>query len=105
MYNEDEYLESLKKDDHYHFSVPFEYIKKNLGDDNYELAELTMEVDVDWDDSNNGYQISYDAPGFYEVDPNEGNGSLEEFFDSAVEDTVLSQLSSLGITSEAIMIY
>ena len=27
---EEEYLDSLKKEDHYHFTVPFTYIKKNL---------------------------------------------------------------------------
>ena len=32
--NEDENLKSLKKKDRYHFSIPFEYIKKNLGNDN-----------------------------------------------------------------------
>ena len=31
--NEDENLKSLKKKDRYHFSIPFEYIKKNLGND------------------------------------------------------------------------
>ena len=29
MYN-DEDLSYLKKDDSYHFSIPFEYIKKNM---------------------------------------------------------------------------
>lgn len=27
---EEDYLRTLKKDDRYHFSIPFEYIKKNM---------------------------------------------------------------------------
>ena len=29
MYDEEKYLRSLKQEDSYHFSISFEYIKKN----------------------------------------------------------------------------
>ena len=99
--HEEDYLDSLKQDDHYHFSVPFEYIAKNYGNDEYDIAEAVMEVDVDWDDSEHGYRISFNCPDMYKIDPAEGNGSEEEFYDSAVEPVVLGELDSMGITSEA----
>ena len=52
---EEEYLDSLKKEDHYHFTVPFTYNKKKLGDDQYEDGTAIMEVDVDWDSFQHGY--------------------------------------------------
>ena len=47
-------LDSLKRADCYHFSIPFEYIEKNYGNDIYEVAIACMEIDVDWDESNGG---------------------------------------------------
>ena len=32
MDNEEEYLDSLKKEDHYHFTIPVQYVKKWLND-------------------------------------------------------------------------
>ena len=44
MYNDDsEYLRSLKKQNNYHFTIPFEYIKKNYGNDNYDIGITHME--------------------------------------------------------------
>ena len=37
------YLETLKLDDSYHFSYPFEYIVERIGDDDYETDTTTME--------------------------------------------------------------
>ncbi len=98
---EEEYLNSLKQSDHYHFSVPFEYIEKNYGNGEYDIANAVMEVDVNWDDYEHGYRISFYCPDMYKIDPAEGNGSEESFYDSVVEDVVLGQLDSMGITSEA----
>ncbi len=92
-----EELRTYKQDDHYHFSIPFEYIKKNYGNDRYDIAEAVMEVDVDWDNANAGYVISYDCPDKYNIDPLEGNGDIDEFYNSEVETKVLDQLYSLGI--------
>ena len=97
-----EELRALKKDDHYHFSIDFEYIVKNNGDDDYEVGTATMEIDVDWDDDNAGYRISYYCDSMYEIDPNEGNGDLDSFYESACEMEVLDNLESMGITAELI---
>ena len=101
--NEDEYLISLKKDDSYHFTIPFEYIKKNYGNDNYDIATTNMEVDVQWSALEKGYLISYYAPDIHLIDPAEGNGNEAEFYEYAVEQIVLDRLASLGITSDALV--
>lgn len=99
--NEDEYLMSLKQDDSYHFTIPFEYIEKNYGDDQYDIATTNMEVDVEWSESERGYRISYYAPEEYLIDPVEGNGDIDEIYEYSVEPIVLQKLDSMGITSEA----
>lgn len=98
----DEDLSSLKKDDHYHFSVPFEYIEKNYGNDNYDIATMNMEVDVDWDASEEGYVITYYAPMFDLVDPAEGNGDIHVFYEYHVDPIVRNELDMLGIPAGAI---
>ena len=101
--NEDEYLESLKKNDSYHFSIPFTYIKKNHHDDTYDDGVTNMEVDVQWDSYEHGYKISYHVPEMYLIDPSEGNGDEQSFYEYDVEPKVLSLLSSMGITAEALV--
>ena len=101
--NSDEHLKALKKNDSYHFTVPFEYIKKNYGDGIYDIATTNMEVDVTWDDFDNGYVITFNAPEMYLIDPAEGNGDEEEFYESWVESKVLSRLEAMGITYEALV--
>lgn len=101
--SEEEYLMSLKQDDSYHFSIPFEYIKKNYGNGNYDIDTINMEVDVQWSDTEKGYAISYNAPDFYLVDPNEGNGDEDSFYEYDVEWKVLDELESIGIYSEALV--
>ena len=102
-HDEDEELRTLKKDDSYHFTIPFEYIVKNHGDDTYDVATTDMEVDVEWDESEIGYSISYHVPEMYLIDPAEGNGDEEEFYHAWVEQEVLSRLESMGITAEALV--
>ena len=99
---EEDYLDSLKQDDHYHFSIPFEYIEKNYGDGEYDIETAYMEVDVDWSSYDHGYKISYHCPDMSSIDPDEGNGDEDEFYDYWVEDKVLSELDSMGIGSEAL---
>ncbi|BAS11782.1 hypothetical protein AHiyo8_00850 [Arthrobacter sp. Hiyo8] len=60
--NEEDYLKSLKKEDSYTFSYPFEYIAKNHGNDKYDIDMATMEVRVEWSDFQVGYVISYSVP-------------------------------------------
>lgn len=83
-------------------SIPFEYIEKDNGDDNFDIAEAVMEVDVDWDESEHGYKTSYYYPDMYKIDPAEGNGDERDFYEDIVEPIVLSRLESMGITAEAL---
>lgn len=101
MFNNED-LSYLKKDDSYHFSIPFEYIKKNYGDDNYDIETAYMEVDVRWDEYEQGYKMYYSCSEEYLIDPREGNGTLEEFWENDVEDKVRDELSSYGIYTDAI---
>lgn len=73
-------LDSLKQEDHYHFSIPFEYIEANHGDNNYDIATAYMEVDVDWDDSVGGYGVSYYCPEEGLIDRSQGNSDIDSFF-------------------------
>lgn len=102
MFDED--LSRLKKDDSYHFSIPFEYIKKNYGNDNYDIGIAYMEVDVIWDDFNQGYKITHYCPDMQMIDPAEGNSDEDEFFECQVEYLVREKLDLLGIYTEAICV-
>lgn len=99
---EDEMLDRLKKNDHYHFSIPFEYIEKNYGNNEYDIAVAYMEVDVNWDYDEKGYKISFYCNEENDIDESEGNGDLESFYSSYVEDIILEELDSLGIYAEAL---
>lgn len=95
-------LDSLKRADCYHFSIPFEYIEKNYGNDIYEVAIACMEIDVDWDESNGGYTISYSCPDEYLIDSAQGNSGIDEFFENEVYFKLIGELDSEGISREAI---
>lgn len=97
---EEEYLQSLKQDDSYHFSMEFEYIEKNYGNGQYDIGTATMEVDVNWDDSQNGYAVSYYCPDISNIDPAEGN--IDEIY-THIESDVLDELGELGIGPEAMI--
>ncbi len=101
--NEEEYLDSLKREDSYHFSIPFEYIVKNYGNDRYDVDTAYMEIDVVWDPDYHGYQISHYVPDMYKIDPNEGNGDEEEFYRNLVYFEVMDKLDSLGIGPSAVV--
>lgn len=95
-------LSYLKKDDSYHFSFPFEYIKKNYGNDKYDIATAYMDVDVEWSDAEQGYVMYYSCQDEHLIDPSEGNSGLEEFFEYNIEDRVRDALAGYGIYTEAI---
>ena len=100
---EEDYLKTLKQEDYYHFSIPFEYIKKNYGNDNYDIGIAQMQIDVNWDDICCGYRITHNCPDMYEIDPNEGNGDEDEFYDNYVEQIVFEKLEELGIGPTALV--
>ncbi|GAP61279.1 hypothetical protein AHiyo1_49650 [Arthrobacter sp. Hiyo1] len=100
--NEEDYLKSLKKEDSYTFSYPFEYIAKNHGNDKYDIDMATMEVRVEWSDFQVGYVISYSVPDMYKIDPAQGNSDAKGFYDYQVYDRLLADLSSVGIESDVI---
>mgnify|MGYP000246130127 CR=1 FL=1 len=101
--SEDDYLDSLKQDDHYHFSIPFEYIEKRHSDGEYDVAVAQMEVSVDWNEFEHGYAISYDCFDMSKIDPNEGNSGIEEFFKYQVEDIILNELDNMNIGATALV--
>lgn len=100
---EEDYLKTLKKRECYHFSIPFEYIKKNHGDGNYDIGIAKMEIDVKWDDTYYGYRITHHCPDMHKIDQKEGNGDENEFYDCIVEEIVFEKLEALGIGPTAIV--
>lgn len=100
--NEEDYLASLKKGDSYTFTYQFEYIAKNHGDDNYDIETANMNVRVEWSDTAAGYTIAYDVPEMHKIDPVEGNGDAETFYEDVVYWKLMSDLGSLGIDPELI---
>lgn len=92
-------LRSRKQDDSYHFSYEFTYIAKKLGDDEYQDGTATMECDVVWDDAEAGYRVSYYVPEMHMIDPAEGNGGADSFYEYQVEPELMRDLDSLGIDS------
>ena len=101
-YNDSEYLRSLKKRDHYHFSIPFTYIMKNYGNDKYKDGTAIMEVDADWDESDLGYRITHHVPDMHLIDQAEGNGTEDDFWEDIVSFEVMDKLESIGIPAEAV---
>lgn len=96
--NEEDYLESLKQDDSYHFSMPFEYYE---GADDEDGSTGYMEVDVDWSYSEHGYKISYYIPDEYVINT-DYNGDAEEIYRCIIESKVIDALISKEIPNEAI---
>ncbi len=103
MFNENEELDGLKKDDHYHFSIPFEYITENLGNDEYETDNAYMDVDVDWSDSDHGYTVSYSVSDKDAVDTSKGNPDEDELYESIIYDELMEKLKAEGIEEEALV--
>lgn len=97
-------MASMKKDDSYTFSYQFEYIAKNHGNDQYDIGTATMDISVDWSDVQDGYVISYNVPDEHKIDPAEGNSDVEGFYEYDVEVRLLSDLASLGIGPELIVV-
>ncbi|ROR44764.1 hypothetical protein [Kitasatospora cineracea] len=98
--NELDYLRSIKKDDGYTFTYPFEYIAKNHGNDTYDIGTADMVVRVQWSDAEAGYKVAYDVPEMYKIDPAEGNGDAESFYESDVYWRLGSDLDGMGIGVE-----
>lgn len=90
-------LRAAKKEDTYSFSYDFEYIEKRLGNDQYDLGTTTMDVTLIWDEEQAGYEVSIYVPEMYKIDPAEGNGTAEDFYNDDVYDRLVSDLSSYGI--------
>lgn len=98
--NELDYLRSIKKDDSYIFTYPFEYILKNYGDDIYDIGTADMVVHLQWNDLEAGYTATYDVPGMSDIDPNEGNSDAAGFYEYDVYPRLINDLDSLGIGYE-----
>lgn len=96
--NEEEYLESLKHDDSYHFTYLFEYIKEELSDDDYIMDEATMEVDVYWDYGEHGYKVNHYCPDISNI-PSAYNGDEDQIFSEFIYFRVVDDLYALGISN------
>ena len=83
-------------------SIPFTYIKKNYGSDQYDNETAIMEVDVDWDESTLGYSITHHVPDMHLIDPAEGNGTEDDFWEDIVYIEVKDKLEAMGISVEAL---
>lgn len=101
--SEEDFFDSLMQEESYHFSIPFEYIKRHLGDDEVEMGTTNMEVDVRWDYDEHSYRITYYVPEMDLIDPAEGNGNEDEFYQAAVEPIVLDRLLDLDIGYSALV--
>lgn len=91
-------MSSLKKEDHYHLSIDFTFI-----DDDGLDATATMEVDANWNDSIEGYEIPYDCPDMVRINPANGNGDEDEIFRNIIVLDVYNALERCGISTEAIV--
>lgn len=100
--NEEEYLNSLKKNDSYNFTYSFEYIAKNHGNDNYDIDTADMIVSVVWSDGQAGYVISYEVPDMYKIDSSQGNSDAAGFYEHDVYWRLTADLGSIGIGPELI---
>ena len=59
-----------------------------------------MDVRVEWNDSEAGYEISYDVPDLHKIDASQGYSDAEGFYEHDVYWRVIADLESLGIGSE-----
>lgn len=98
-----ENLLSLKKDDSYHFDIPFSFILKNLGNGFYKDGEATMNVDVKWNNEGLGYTITHNIENVDQIRVSEGNGTEDDFYHASVEPIVMNLLAKLGIGPEALI--
>jgi hypothetical protein len=98
--DEADYLRSLKKDDRYDLTYPFEYIAGNRGDGDYDIGLATMLVHVEWSEAQIGYVVSYEVPDMHVIDASQGNGDTAEFFEHDVHRRLIADLDDLGVGYE-----
>lgn len=91
---------SGKQDSRYSFSYTFEYIEVNHGNDTYDIGAATMNVDLTWSDAEDGYDVTFDVPEMYKIDPTQGNGDARSFYEDDVYPRLMSDLGGLGIGPE-----
>ena len=99
--DEDEYLRSMKQDDSYQFSYPYEYVADRFGDgdDDVKLLSARLNVSLAWDDSSApGYVVSYTVDSPTPI-PNDWTGDADQIFNDLWSE-VTADLGSLGIGPE-----
>lgn len=82
FHDEDEYRQSLKRDEWYEFSFDYEYVADRFGegDDDVTLETATLIVSLTWDDSSPpGYTFSLSVDSPTPI-PNEWTGDAYEIF-------------------------
>jgi hypothetical protein len=105
-------IRSMKRDDSYHFSYPFEYIIERVGDEDsgeYVLGETTIFVQLNWVDNGNdalqapGYRFSCAVHNYANI-PASFNGTEREIFDQKWFD-FQNDLAAAGIDVRAVEIF
>lgn len=86
---EEDYLDSLKKDDSYFYSIPF----------TWGSVSGTMDVEAEWSDDDHGYIISFSSSESDEIEEN--GDDLYECFES-LEEEVLALLDADDIPIDVI---
>lgn len=89
----------MKIDDSYSFSIPFDWPVKD-DDGEWVTLSTTMDVDVEWSDYNEGYEISFECSDEDEIV--ESGGDLTECYNAAVYDEVVALLNAEGISDDDI---
>ena len=84
----------------YIFSYTFEDIEKNYGNDNYDIGTATMNVNLSRNEAEDGYDVTFDVPEEYKIDPAQGNGDAHSFYEYDVYPRLMSDLGGLGIGPE-----
>jgi hypothetical protein len=96
MWDEDD-VGQYHEEDTYHFSIPFEYIVQSERHGDEIVGTAMMEVDLVWGEEAGGYRASYYSPDESLIDPDEGNGDIDDFYSDYVEDEVAERLDEMGV--------
>lgn len=97
--NEENELYSLKRDDSYFYSIPFEWDIKD-DDGEWKTLSTTMDVNVEWSDFDVAYKISFTCPDEDEIVA--CGSSLTECYNDCVRDEVVARLNSEGVATDVI---
>ena len=105
--NEEDYLDSLKKEDSYTLEIDFEYYKKTDGDDVIEYGYSTMYVEIYWDADQHGYFLgNYSCPDEDEILNSDDGRDLDTLFEDEIHHLLEDRMNDeYGIELPALSLY